>query len=216
MDFLVVDDHELFRFGLCSIIKSAGDCGNVYESTTYQDARTFLSEKSQSIRYLFLDLKLPDCSGIECLTKIKRAHPKLPIVIVSGCDDQALVDEVISMGVQGYCPKTATSKETFDGIYKVLRGEKYFHPSVVARKTEPEADEKPEPDEKQVEKIILTSRQREVLRLIDKGYTNFQIACTLSISENTVRVHASTIINLLNARNRTEACFLSRKFGLLS
>ncbi|TQV69930.1 response regulator transcription factor [Exilibacterium tricleocarpae] len=203
---MVVDDHELFRFGLCSLLKSTAKCDQIYEAESCNEAVKILSGHASDIQYIFLDLNLSDSHGCDSIHYIKRGYPEIPIVIISASEENYLIQEALQIGVRGYITKTASNEEVAVAVQRIVQGEIYVHESALsASKTR-----KPVKGS-----VNLTDRQKQVLKLIDKGYTNFQIACHLHISENTVRVHASSIINALKAGNRTEACFLSRKLGLL-
>lgn len=206
MNCMVVDDHELFRFGLSSLLKSITECDQIYEAESCDEAVDILFSHASDIQYVFLDLNLPDSHGCDSIHRIKRDYPQVPIVIISASEENDLIEEALQIGVRGYITKTAHNEEVTAAVQRIVRGETYVHESALSASKTRNLDKG---------SITLTDRQKQVLKLINKGYTNFQIACDLDISENTVRVHASSIINALKAGNRTEACFLSRKLGLL-
>ncbi len=207
MNILIVDDHELFRFGLHQLLKSQSNCENVFEAKSSAEALSTLSEKSSEIQYIFLDLTLPDSDGCDSINKIKDLYPNIPIVIISAHANKRLAEEALRIGVRGYIPKTAHNQEVCDAVKQIVNGEIFVHKSVQSKHVLSGSVSK--------DNVSLTQRQTEILQLIDQGHTNYQIAQQLEISENTVRAHASSILNVLKAANRTEACFLARRLGLL-
>ena len=206
MKVLIVDDHELFRFGLCHLLQSESEGCETLEATHVSEAIDLLSRHGDTIDYIFLDLMLPDCLGCDSIIKIKNGYPEVPIVIVSGHEDRLLVQQALQIGVRGFIPKTASNQEVCESIKRILNGEIVIHDSLLSKYADLEAP---------IKGVELTLRQNEVLELMGKGYTNYQIGCQLGIAENTVRVHVAAIMSALKASNRTEACFVARRCGLL-
>lgn len=200
---LLVDDHILFRDGLKLVLQKIGDNVEISECGTCADAYQIVKE-SDGFDLILLDVDLPVISGIEGLQEFNRLDPSAPIVFLSGSDDYSLIKKAMEMGVMGYIPKTLSSDIMIQALRLILQGGRYVPDNILQGEGGPHHSE-----------IILTSRQREILELISQGKPNKEIAKTLGIADNTVRVHISAIFRILKVNNRTEAAFTALQAGLV-
>lgn len=204
MKILLVDDHTLFRDGLKLVLKQIGDDVEISECGTCSDAYDII-RASDGFDLILLDVNLPVISGMEGLQDFRKLDPSAPIVFLSGSDDHKLIRKALELGVMGYIPKTLSSEIMIQALQLVLKGGKYVPDNILTR-----------PDELTRSEIRLTARQREILQLISQGKANKEIARTLGIADNTVRVHISAIFQALKVNNRTEAAFAALQEGLVS
>ncbi len=116
--FLIVDDHPLFREALQSAVRMAHADAEVFEATSIEGAID-VAAAHRDLDLALLDLSLPGTTGFSGLVRFRSAHPKLPVVVVSGHEEPELVAEAMSLGIAGYIPKSTSRKEIADAI---LRG----------------------------------------------------------------------------------------------
>ena len=145
----------------------------------------------------------PGTTGFAGLIRIRAAHPKLPVIVVSGHEEPSLVREAISLGIAGYVPKSTSRKELAFAIGEVLNGSIYV-PKQYLPLTSGSAGET---GEQQILKRLrdLTPQQLLVLEMIREGLQNKQIAHELKLAETTVKAHVSEILRKLHVYTRTKA-----------
>ncbi len=204
MKILLVDDHTLFRDGLKLVLQKIADDVLISECGTCADAYEII-KKSDGFDLILLDVGLPVISGMDGLQEFRKLDPSAPIVFLSGSDDQNLIRKALNLGVMGYIPKTLNSEIMLQAIHLILKGGRYVPDNVLQ-----------DDDRSNHSKINLTSRQSEILTLISQGKSNKEIARTLGIADNTVRVHISAVFQALKVNNRTEAAFTALQEGLIS
>jgi DNA-binding NarL/FixJ family response regulator len=207
---LVVDDHPLFRFGLCTVLADEPSLDVVGEATNGRDAvsaaRTFQPD------VVVMDLHMPDIDGIEATRQIVSERPGTGIMVLTMFNDTESVFAAMRAGARGYLLKGAGQEEIVRAVHAVGRGEAIFGPDIATRvlgffNTGPVATTDPIFPE-------LTSREREVLALIADGESNSTIARKLSLSPKTVRNHVSSIFTKLHVADRAQAIVRARKAGL--
>lgn len=205
MNILLVDDHALFRDGLKLVLQQLGPDVEISECGNCEDAYKFVREQD-CFDLILLDVDLPNISGLEGLQEFRNLDPSAPIVFLSGSEDLNLIRKALEMGVMGYIPKTLNSEIMIQALQLILKGGRYVPDNVLDSSRHDQGRSN----------ITLTSRQNEILKLLTLGKSNKEIANTLGIADNTVRVHISTIFQILNVNNRTEAAFAALQEGLVS
>ena len=206
MRVLVADDHSLFRDGIVSLLEAAGFevVGQVGDGRAAVEAARLLSPD-----LVLLDLAMPELSGLEALEQIHQALPATPVVMLTMSDDDADVLAAIKAGARGYLLKSLNSEEFFAMLEGLERGEAAMTRQTTANLMRGLTSPVGLPIES------LTPRELELLRLVAKGMPNKTIALALSVSENTVKYHLKSILQKLNAGNRTEAVTEAIRRGLL-
>lgn len=206
---LVVDDHPLFRFGLCTVLAAepslevAGEAANGRDAISA--ARTFGPD------VVVMDLHLPDIDGIEATRQIVADRPGTGVMVLTMFNDTESVFAAMRAGARGYLLKGSGQEEIVRAVHAVGRGEAIFGPDIATRvlgffNNGPVAADPVFPE--------LTSREREVLALIADGESNSTIARRLSLSPKTVRNHVSSIFTKLHVADRAQAIVRARKAGL--
>ena len=200
--FLIVDDHPLFREALQSAVRIAHADAEVFEATSIEGAID-VADAHRDLDLALLDLSLPGTTGFSGLVRFRSAHPKLPVVIVSGHEELELVAEAMSLGVAGYIPKSTSRQELADAIGEALNGSIYIPPQMRAKL----AGKAPETEQSVVLKKLrtLTPQQLLVMEMIKSGLQNKQIAYELKLAETTVKAHVSEILRKLGVFTRTRA-----------
>ena len=198
---VIVDDHGLFRSGVRSEL---GDQVEVVgEADDVQPAIAVIGEHLPDV--VLLDVHLPGGGGQLVVSALKAEHPQVRFLALSASDAPEDVIAVIRAGARGYVTKTISGADLVDAVRRVAAGDAVFSPRLAgfvldAFAALPPADQAlpsfdPELDQ-------LTTREREVLRLIARGYTYKEIARELTISIRTVETHVSSVLRKLQLSTR--------------
>jgi DNA-binding NarL/FixJ family response regulator len=204
---LVVDDHPLFRFGLCAALAQREDIEVVGEAAGGQAAIAAAAATLPDV--VVMDLHLPDLGGVEATRAITNSAPQIGVLVLTMFDDSESVFNAMRAGARGYLLKGAEPDELVRAVQAVARGEAIFGQSIAAQVLRYfnglNASTVSFPE--------LTAREREVLELIAAGRNNSQIAQVLSLSGKTVRNHVSIIFGKLRVADRAQAIVRAREAG---
>jgi DNA-binding NarL/FixJ family response regulator len=197
----LVDDHELFRSGVKNELGAAVDI--VGEADDVAPAIELICERVPEV--VLLDVHLPGGGGQRVVEAVKSLHPEVRFLALSVSDAPEDVIAVIRSGARGYVTKTISGPELVDAVRRIAGGDAVFSPrlagfvldafSSMPGSSVPEASLDPELDQ-------LTAREREVMRLIARGYTYKEVARELSISIKTVETHVSSVLRKLQLSTR--------------
>ena len=199
--FLIIDDHPLFREAMHSALKSAYPDAEALEARTIAEAMDLLS-RPPVFDLALLDLNIPDVQGFEGLLQIRTGHPRLPVVVVSGHEDNRIIGEALSYGVAGFIPKSVRKADLAAAIGEVMDGAVYVPSSYEAQAANEESADRAE----LVQRLgTLTPQQLRVLQMLRQGLLNKQIAYELQVGETTVKAHVSEILRKLSVYSRTQA-----------
>ena len=207
---LVADDHSVVREGVRRLIEGESDiqlCGEA------ADGREVLEQvEAHRPNVVILDITMPCLSGLETLERVRSKHPDIKTILLSIHADPPMIQNAISLGVDGYLLKNARSSEILSAIRAVTRGGSYFSPPV-AKEIVAQIRE-PRPATEQPFKL-LSGREREVLHLIAEGLSAKEIAVELSISNKTVEAHRTSMMRKLGVRKATELVRYAVRHGLI-
>ena len=201
MRALVIDDHPLVHEIMPAMLRRAlGDVSVASEATLEGG----LSRAGGSVApdLVLLDLGLPGCRGLDALSRFRREFPKLPLVVLSGDCDRGTILGALDAGAVGFIPKTSKPDVMIAALKVVAAGGTYVPPEAL------------EGVDARSQALDLTERQRDVLRLILKGYNNERIATELAIAPNTVKQHAHAVFAALGVSTRAEAMVAAARRGL--
>jgi two-component system, NarL family, response regulator DevR len=209
----LVDDHELVRRGIASLIGAERDLEVVGESGTVHDTLPRIAATQPDV--VLLDVRMPDGSGIDLCRDIRSQFPYLGCLILTAYDDDAAQSAAVLAGAAGYVLKTVRGSGLLDSIRRVALGETLIPTTVMRRVASSLAPRGADvagadgvaPEQRRVA-AQLGSREREVLALITRGLTNRQIGESLGISEKTVKNHVSHLFVKLGVERRTQAAVL--------
>lgn len=205
---LIVDDHQLFRDGLKGLLHSAPDTQLLGEAASGDEALRLVQKEAPDV--VLMDIQMED-NGISATRRIVGRNPEVRVLMLTMFDDDHSVFAAMRAGARGYVLKGARRDEVLRAIRAVADGEAIFSPAIAARMVDFFAEVRPGrppdafPD--------LTEREREVLNLLARNYSNAQIAEELVISRKTVRNYVSTILGKLQAADRSEAGARARDAG---
>ncbi len=131
LNILVIDDHRLFRDGLMLVLKRLVDIGEVYEAGSGQEALSMFTNLDLDL--IIIDYHLPDMIGPMLLRKIKQETPEVPVLLMSGSEEPAMIRSALEGGSSGFIPKSADPDEILDAINLVMQGEIYVPPKVLEK-----------------------------------------------------------------------------------
>ena len=204
---LVVDDHELVRAGLRALLSTDSDIEIVGEAAT--GAQALAQARAQSPDVVLLDARLPDMGGPEVCRRLRQAQPAPAVAMLTTYSDDDLVRECVRAGADGYLLKEIARLDLGRSIRALARGEAVIDskvaPLVLAAARQAGTSAQAE--------LPLTTRQREVLRLVAAGLSNREIAVRTHLSDLTVKGYIEAILQQLGARNRVHAAILATKRG---
>jgi len=195
----LVDDHAMFRAGVRAELGAFVDV--IGEAATVPEAVTTIPAAHPDV--VLLDVHMPDGGGRQVLEALRRSNPEIKFLALSVSDAAEDVIGLIRAGARGYVTKTISPEQLADAVRRVADGDAVFSPRLAGfvldafatRADVPVAD--PELDQ-------LTNREREVLRLLARGYAYKEIAKELFISIKTVETHVSNVLRKLQMSNRYE------------
>lgn len=199
--FLIIDDHPLFREALHSAVSMAYPQVETIEAPTVGEALEAL-KLGPAFDLALLDLNIPGVQGFDGLLQIRTHYPRLPVVIVSGHEDNRVISQALSYGAAGFIPKSARKADLASAIRDVMDGAIYvpqsYQPQQVSAQTEDRSE--------MVRRLsTLTPQQMRVLNMLRQGLLNKQIAFELQVGETTVKAHVSEILRKLHVYSRTQA-----------
>lgn len=198
MKILIVDDHDIVRFGLQQLLAQAFPNLECAEANTGQSALDQIEDTRWDV--VVLDLTLPDLHGLEVLKRIKIVRPALPVIVLSFHSAEHFAMRAYRNGASAYLAKDSVTEELVAAIKQVVDGRKYVSPSFaekIADRLGRPLDEPPPHDR-------LTDRELEVLSLLAKGKTPSEIAGRLILSVKTVSAYRSRILEKLHLTTTAE------------
>ena len=198
---LGADDHALLRQGIASLVGLESDMKLVAEASTGREAVEQFKAHRPDIT--LMDLQMPEMSGIEAMIAIRSEFPNARIIVLTTYAGDVQVMRALKAGARGYILKGRVHKELLETIRAVHAGQKRLPPEVAAVLAEHAGEDE------------LSARELDVLRLIAAGNANKEIAAQLSITEETVKSHVTSILSKLAANDRTHAVTIALKRGML-
>jgi DNA-binding NarL/FixJ family response regulator len=194
---LVVDDHEMVRRGLASMLVECFPECEFGEAQSEQRALEQLSGQRWDL--VLLDINLPGRSGLEVLQEVKERWPRLPVLIVSSYPEQAVAVRCIRGGAAGYLTKDSAADELAAAVKKTLAGGRYITATLAERIAKVlGGDGQQDPHE------LLSSRELQVVRMVANGRTQKEIAAELHLSEKTIATYRARIAEKLGLSTGVE------------
>lgn len=193
MRIAIVDDHPVVREGLAAALSNRG-----FEiAASFGSAEELLAARFDA-DVVLLDLELPGMSGVDAIARVGK-----PVLVLTAYANDEQIEAVLRGGARGYLLKGAAVDEIERAIRAVASGQTYLDPKVASRLVALSGAPR------------LSSREREVLRLVAAGRSNKEIASALHVAERTVKFHVTSIFNKLGAENRAQAVAIAIERGLV-
>ncbi|SNR37467.1 two component transcriptional regulator, LuxR family [Haloechinothrix alba] len=199
----LVDDHALFRAGVRTELEQISERVDVVgEAGSVREAVTGIVRTRPQV--VLLDVHMPDGGGAEVLRQLRPELPEVVFLALSVSDAAEDVIAVIRGGARGYVTKTISSDELVNAVLRVAEGDAVFSPRLAGFVLDAFADRPGAAPVSDPELDVLTVREREVLRLLARGYAYKEIASELFISVKTVETHVSSVLRKTQLSNRYE------------
>ena len=214
MRLLIVDDQELVRTGLRTILQGVEDFEVVGEAA---DGLSAISQTAQLKPDLVLmDIRMPHLDGVEATARIRASEPAPRVILLTTFDLDQYVYAGLRAGASGFLLKDTLAAELVAAIRAVLAGDAVIAPSATRRLIERFLEAAPPDPAGQAAALApLTTREREVLTLLGRGLSNAEIAHRLYLSEATVKTHVGRVLGKLRLRDRIQAVVLAYETGLI-
>ena len=198
---LVVDDHQLIRVGIATLLVPESDMKLVGEASNGREAIAKYRECRPDVT--LMDLQMPEMSGFDAIVAIRDEFPEARIIVLTTYVGDVQAQRAMKAGAQGYVLKNLLHKELLETIRAVYRGRKAMAAEVAADVAQHTGEE------------LLTPKEIDVLRLIAAGNANKEIAAQLSVTEETVKSRVKNILDKLGANDRTHAVTIGLKRGFI-
>ena len=198
---LLVDDHEVVRVGLRTLLERHQQFDVVGEAGSARDA----IQKTEALKpdVVVMDIRLPGTSGIEACEQIVTKYPKIKVIMLTSYAEDEMLFSAIRAGASGYVLKQIGSDDLVKALEAVGRGEALLDPAVTQRVFQ--EVRRAVKNEEASAFSQLSQQEKHVLLLVSEGRTNREIAKQLFLGEGTVRNYVSSILSKLNVNNRAEA-----------
>lgn len=206
VQLLIADDHAVLRQGLRTLIESTEGWTVIGEAADGLEAVRLSNSLNPDV--LVVDLAMPNLGGVEAIARLSREKGAPAIVVLSAKEDEYSVSDAMRAGASAYVCKSSSSDELQFAIRAVLKGQTYLSPSVCGAYLKTEGGVNSPISE-------LSSREREVLKLIAEGKPNRDIAKFLHISPRTVDSHRANILKKLGVNSNAEMAQLAVKYGVV-
>ncbi|MEV2469935.1 response regulator transcription factor [Paenibacillus larvae] len=214
IQIMLVDDHALLRSGLKLLLqkkppfKVVGEAANGIEALRlYEDLRPHL---------LILDISLPRLDGIQVLREIKLRHEEAKVIVLTMHEDEDYITSIMQAGASGYIPKAAVDEELYTAIDSVMNGYMYLRPKETKTLISSMLKKVPKEADSRNPYVILSPREREVLRFLVRGYSLAETAKALTVSIKTVDTHKIRMMNKLNISKKSELIEYALEYRLLN
>jgi two-component system response regulator NreC len=213
---LLVDDHTILRQGIKILLEAQEDLEIAGEATNGREALEQVRRLIPDV--VLMDISMPELNGLEATRLIKKEFPRVQVVILTMHETEEYLVQILQAGATGYVLKQAADHELIEAVRIASRGDTYLYPRIAAmlvsdylkRMNNNRLDEQDPAYES------LTTREREILVLVAEGLTNKEIAEELTLSVKTVENHRASLMNKLNAHDRSELVRYAIRVGLIN
>lgn len=204
---ILADDHRVVREGLKALVETKTPHQVVAQAENGLELTPMVNTHKPDI--VVLDLAMPMLGGLESLNRLKDLDQRPAVLVLSSKDDRSSVREAVKAGASGYVTKSSSQEELLAAIEAIIKGEHYFSPDVAKHLVDMDSPE----DNPLYSK--LSSREREVMKLLCEGHGNKFVADTLKLSTRTIDSHRANIMRKLGVESNAELVQEAIRWGLL-
>lgn len=185
----IVDDHQMMIDGIKALLRNEKQFEIIGEATRAKNALDELENLLPDI--IITDIQMPEMNGIEFTRLVKTKYPTIKVLVLSMSGEEGMISEMLDAGISGYVIKNTGREELKNALTKIAEGDVFFSDAVAVEMMRAYQNSKKR--DLQDEIINLTTREKEIIKLIAKEYSNLKIGETLFISERTVETHRKNI-----------------------
>lgn len=207
---IIADDHEMVRDGIRGFLETESGFEIVGIAENGKQAVALALNTYPDI--VLMDLEMPVMNGIDAIRKIKPQNPEIKILVITSFSDDEKVFSAIKAGASGYLLKDTSPQQLIHAVRAVMHGESSLHPLIAGKVLNELNKSSARPSAKNT----LSRQEIAVLKLIALGFSNYEVAEKLFLSENTVRAYVSRILGKLHLANRTQASLFALQEGLVN
>ena len=205
---LLVDDHEIIRTGLRTLLQRERDLNVIGEASDGRMAVEMVREMTPDV--IVMDLTMPHLNGIDATRQVTAIKPSVKVIGLSASGDDRMVVEMLRAGAVGHVNKTSAASELITAIRTVLKGSFYFSPDIVSRIAADNGEHAHSAFDR------LSPREREVLQLIAEGKATKEVAAMLRVSIKTAETHRRNLMDKLHVDSVAELTKYAIREGLTS
>ncbi len=198
---LLVDDHDLVRAGLKSILESNENFQVVAEKASGEEALEYLQSESILPDLVLMDINMPGIGGIETTKRIHHKYPDIKIIAVTALQEAPFPAQLIKVGASGYVTKGCEAKEMFEAINSVLEGRQYLNQEISRSDDNPFTG--------------LSDREMQVMLMVTQGHSNQYISDSLFLSPKTISTYRHRVFEKLSVSNDVELTHLAIRHGVI-
>ena len=210
INILIVEDHELTRFGLKTTFEGVDYVENIYEADSAEKALEIFNEHPVDV--VVMDLGLPGMNGIK---KLRDSNKDVKVIILTSHNDEKEVLNSLKAGANAYCSKEINPQRLVAVVQSVADGAAWFDPSIAHIVLKASTSSRGFDTETSSKDYDLTSREKQILKLMTEGYSNMEIAQLLVISINTTKAHVASILQKLEVDDRLQAALKALKNNIV-
>lgn len=202
---IVADDHPLFRGALVQALRQILPHAEIVEADTFDSLQQAVAQRPDPDLVL-LDLHMPGAQGFSTLLFLRNEHPEVPVVVISGHEEPAVMQRALDFGASGYIPKSSGLPVIAEALHAVLGGAVWAPPQLAQAAADDAASRE------LAQRIAsLSPQQFKVFMMLAGGQLNKQIAFELDVTEATVKAHVTAILRKLGLVRRTQAALLAQR-----
>ena len=209
MNILIVEDHELTRFGLKTTFEGVDYVERIFEADSAEAAIDIFN--NNHIDIIIMDLGLPKMNGIDATKQIKASNKDVKVIMLTSHNHEKEVLSSLKAGANAYCSKEINPQRLVQVVQSVADGAAWFDPSVAHIVLKASANSPSFDTDNNRKDYDLTTREAQILKLMTEGYSNMEIAQMLVISINTTKAHVANILQKLEVDDRLQAALKALK-----
>lgn len=213
INILIVEDHELTRFGLKTTFEGVDYVEEIFEADSAENAIDIFTKIH--IDVVIMDLGLPKMNGIDATKQIRSLNKDVKIIILTSHNDENEVLNSLKAGANAYCSKEINPQRLVQVVQSVADGAAWFDPSIAHIVLKATTNSPAIVTETNSKAYDLTTREKQILKLMTEGYSNMEIAQILVISINTTKAHVANILQKLEVDDRLQAALKALKFKIV-
>jgi DNA-binding NarL/FixJ family response regulator len=209
INLLVVDDQDLFRQGLATLLSLEDDLQVIGQASNGQEAIDLAGELQPNV--ILMDVRMPICNGVEATRHIHQHYPWIRILVLTTFDEDEYIWQSLQAGALGYLLKSTPSEQLATAIRSLQQGYSQLGPTI-APKVFAQINPLVAKNHQPASLAELNPRERSILLLIGRGLSNREIASHLHLSEGTVKNHVTQVLSKLQLRDRTQVALWTKQY----